>query len=68
MQAEEYFRPVRELSDPLPYLTFMVNVGYYGGKAAMVSLPKLPGSTQSHKVSYHFLTGLGRKSSKLALP
>lgn len=34
----EYFK-LSELSGPLPYLTFTVNVGYYRGKAAMVSLP-----------------------------
>lgn len=55
-------------ADPLPYLTFTVSVGYYGGKAAMVLLPKLPESTISHILSHHFLIGQGWKSSELAFP
>lgn len=67
MQAK-YFVLLREPSDLLPYLTFMVFVGFYGGKAAVVPWPKLPASARSHTLSYYFLTGCDGKQANWLFP
>lgn len=63
MQAK-CFVLLREPSDLWPSLTFMVTVGCYRGKAAVMPWPKLPESARSHTLSYYFLTGHGWMESK----